>query len=420
MAPVSLLVVGAGSRGTIYADHARRHGAVVVGVAEPRDHYRDRLAQTHTISTDAVASDWRQLAERPRMADAVIIATGDRDHVEPAVAFARRGYHILLEKPMAPTAEECRRIVTAAKDAGVLFAVCHVLRYTLYTERLKGIVDAGILGSIVSLNHLEPVGYWHQAHSFVRGNWRNQSESSPMLLAKSCHDLDWIRYVLGEPCTRVSSFGSLRHFHPGNRPDGAADRCLDCSVERNCPYSAVKIYLGRVRQGITHWPVDVLTPDVTEAGVTEALRTGPYGRCVYACDNDVVDHQVVNMEFQSGATATFTMTGFTRQRDRETRIFGTRGELFGNGQTIEVHDFVTDQTQTIDVNAESDGSIVSGHGGGDERLMQHFVAAVAQGDASRIKSGYDDTLETHLMVFAAETARHEGRVVEVELDQPDS
>ena len=415
MHPVRLIIVGAGSRGAIYAQYAREHPAAVrvVGVAEPRAAQREQLARDHQLAADAMVTDWRELAARPKFADAVVVATSDTEHVEPVVAFAALGYHLLLEKPMAPTADECRRIVAATTAAGVMLAVCHVLRYTRYTERLKAILAAGRIGDVVSIAHLEPVGYWHQAHSFVRGNWGNQARSSPMLLAKSCHDLDWIRYVVGKPCLQVQSFGSLSHFRREHQPAGAADRCLDCGVEASCPYSAKKIYLGRVAVGYTGWPVDVLTTDLTADGVTEALRTGPYGRCVYACDNDVVDHQVVDLLFEGGATGSFTMTGFTRQRDRETRIFGTRGELFGNGQTIEVHDFLTDQTETIDVAIGSDGSIVTGHGGGDARLMEQFVAAVASGDPTKILSGAAESLETHLIVFAAETSRREGRVERV-------
>jgi predicted dehydrogenase len=415
MIPVRLIVVGAGSRGAVYAAHVRDHreSARIVGVAEPRAFYRDRLAREHRVPSDFVAEDWRELAARPKFADAVILATPADCHTEPAIAFADLGYHVLLEKPMAPTADACRLIAAAAERNGVMLAVCHVLRYTRYTETLKAILASGRIGEIVSLEHLEPVGYWHQAHSFVRGNWGNEARSAPMLVAKSCHDLDWIRYVMGQPCVQVSSFGGLQHFRREAQPEGAADRCLDCAVEAACPYSAVKIYLGRVRAGYTGWPVDVLTPDLTEAGVTEALRTGPYGRCVYACDNDVVDHQVVAMKFASGATASFTMTGFTRQRDRETRIFGTRGEIRGDGETLEVHDFLTDHTETIETGIASDGSAATGHGGGDGRLMEQFIAAVAAGDPSQIRSGASESLETTLLVFAAETARRDGRVVDV-------
>jgi predicted dehydrogenase len=413
MPPVTLLVIGAGVRGAGYAEYALAYPdqVKIVGVAEPDAYRRERMAARHAIPAANVFTDWTQAAGRARFADGVIIATQDRLHAGPAIAFAGLGYNMLLEKPMAPNLADCRRIVGAARAAGILFAVCHVLRYTDYTQKVKEIVTAGRLGEVITLQHLEPVGYWHQAHSFVRGNWRNETQSSFMLLSKSCHDLDWISYIMDRPCTHVTSFGSLKHFRRAEQPHGAADRCLDCPVEPSCPYSAVKIYLGRVARGDTGWPTDVLTPDVTLEGVTEALRTGPYGRCVFACDNDVVDHQVVSMQFADQTTATFTMTAFNRQRERETRIFGTRGELYGNGRFIEIHDFLTDQTERIDTELDGDGSLLSGHGGGDLGLMRRFSAALAQNDQSLILSGPDATLETHQMVFAAEQARREARVV---------
>ncbi len=399
----------------MYATWAREHRDAVriVGVAEPRAALRARIAAEHAIAPARAVADWRELATAG-LADGAIIATPDALHAEPAVAFAELGYHLLLEKPMAPGPDDCRRIVGAAERHRVMLAVCHVLRYTRYTEQLVAAVAAGRIGDVVSLAHLEPVGYWHQAHSFVRGNWNNAARSAPMLLAKSCHDLDWIRHVVGRRCTQVASFGGLQHFRREAAPQGAAARCLDCAVEPTCPYSARKIYLGRVDAGYTGWPVDVVAPEqVTRASVTDALRAGPYGRCVYACDNDVVDHQVVAMQFEGGATATFTMTGFTRQRDRETRIFGTRGELFGDGRRLELYDFLTDRTETLDTGVAADGSIVTGHGGGDAGLMEAFVSAVASGDPSLIRSGPAESLETHLMVFAAEEARREARVMQV-------
>ena len=414
MNPVTMLIVGAGSRGTGYATFARQHPdrARVVGVAEPRDFYRNAMAEAYDIPGENVFADWTQAAEREKFADAVIVGTPDALHADPAVAFAGKGYHMLLEKPMAPTEADCRRIVSAVVDSGILFAVGHVMRYTAYTQKLKSLLDSGRIGQVVSIQHFEPVGYWHQAHSFVRGNWGNEARSSFMLLAKSCHDLDWLSYMMGAPCRRVSSFGSLTHFRKGNQPAGAADRCLDCPVEETCPYSAKKIYLGRLAEGHTGWPVDVLTPEITEAGITEALRNGPYGRCVYACDNDVVDHQVVNMEFAGGQTAAFTMTAFNEAGHRKTRLFGTRGEITGDGQRLHVFDFLTDQTEVIDT-ASSDASILGGHGGGDYGLMDSFIAAVATGDPTRILSGPSETLESHLMVFAAERARLNGTVEDV-------
>jgi predicted dehydrogenase len=250
------------------------------------------------------------------------------------------------------------------------------------------------------------------AHSFVRGNWRNEAESGFMLLTKSCHDLDWIQYMIGVPCTAISSFGSLNHFAAENQPQDAADRCLDCGVEANCPYSAKRIYLTALERGNTGWPADVLVPDPTPERILKALRTGPYGRCVYACDNNVVDNQVVIFMFEGKKTATFTMMAFTKMGHRQTRIFGTLGQLVGDGRIIQHYDFLTDKTVEIDTE-ESDGSILGGHGGGDFGLMSCFIKAVATDDASYILSGPDESLASHLLVFAAENSRKTMSIVQI-------
>ncbi len=411
MKPAEIIIIGGGSRGSTYATYATAHPkcATVVGVAEPRDSWRNHLVQEHEIPAENVALDWRAFLSKPKIADAVVIATQDAMHVEPAVALARMGYHILLEKPMAPEEEGCRRIAEAVQEAGIIFAVCHVLRYTAHTQQIKALISSGVIGEVISLQSLEPVGYWHQAHSFVRGNWRRSEESSSMLLAKCCHDLDWIRYIMGQRCTAIHSFGSLKHFRREEQPEGAAARCLDCPCEPQCPYSAKKIYLTRVAKGQTGWPLDVLTADTSEAGITAALRSGPYGRCVYACDNDVVDNQVVNMQFEGGGTASLTMTAFTQADHRQVRIFGTRGELVSNGRTIRHFDFLTDTWSEI-ATPVADSSRLGGHGGGDYALMRAFVEAVRHNDPSLVLSGAAESLETHAMVFAAERSRREGVV----------
>lgn len=413
MKQVSVVIVGGGARGAGYSQYIKEHPeqATLVGVVEPRDFHRNQIAADGQIPAENVLTDWRQLADRPRLADAAIISTPDALHVEPTVALAAKGYHILLEKPMAPTEPDCFRVHAAIKQAGVLLAVAHVLRYADYTVKLKSLLDAGLIGRLVDVQHLEPVGYWHQAHSFVRGNFGNSKTSSPMLLAKSCHDVDWLLHVMGSPCRRVSSFGSLTHFRRDCKPAHAGDatRCTACAYEPQCPYSAIKIYLQRIKNGYRGWPVDMVSPEQTEESMRLALERGPYGRCVYECDNDVVDHQVVNMEFDGGLTAAFTMTAFCAGGGRKTRLFGTRGELFiDGGDQIEHYDFLTDQRTTIDARPAG-----GAHGGGDHGLMEAFLTAVATGDASRILTGPDETLESHRMVFAAERSRNEGRVVEL-------
>jgi predicted dehydrogenase len=383
MAPVSIVVLGAGNRGTGYARWALRHPdrARVVAVAEPREVRRARFAAEHGIPAADAVADWEDLAARPRFADAVLICTQDRMHEGPAEAFAAAGYHILLEKPMAPDEAGCRRIVAAVEKAGVMLAVGHVLRYTPYTRMVKEIVDSGQLGDIMSVQHLEPVGFWHQAHSFVRGNWRRADLATTMLLAKSCHDLDWLAYILGRAPYRVSSFGSLTHFTAASRPPGATDRCLTCAVEASCAYSAARLYGDLLERGQHGWPLAVLLDDFTPAALEEALRDGPYGRCVYACDNDVVDHQVVALEYPGAVTATFTMTAFAQGADRSTRLFGTQGELSGDGLNIRVYDFLTRSDREV-----------------------------ASGNPDLILSGPRESLASHLAVFAAERARRDGTV----------
>ncbi len=415
MPPISILIVGAGDRGTAYASYARHRPDLVsiAGVADPRPFYRDRIAEMYDVPRQTVYASWTEALSGPRIADAVVIATNDREHAGSAIAAAERGYHVLLEKPMAPDPDSCHAIVRAVRASGALFSVCHPFRYVESTRLLREMVSNGVIGDLVSMQHIEPVGYWHQAHSFVRGNWRNEAQSGFMLLTKSCHDLDWIRFLMDQTCSRVSSFGSLSHFHAGNRPEGSADRCLDCSVESNCPYSAKRIYLEAVRNGKTDWPISVLTPDPTPQSVEAALRDGPYGRCVYDCDNDVVDHQVVNLQFETGATASFTMTAFTNTGHRKSHLFGTRGHLYSDGKTIQHFDFLTHSLATVPIDVP-EYPVLMGHDGGDFRVMDGFVKAVVTGDASSILSGANDTLESHMMVFAAEKARRENRVVELD------
>ena len=413
--PLTFLIVGAGSRGFSYARFASQVPSLakVVAVAEPRREYREKMVREHGIPPENVFTDWRDAAKAGRLADAVAICTLDAMHEECVMGLARHGYHILLEKPMAPSAAACRRIIAEIRKHGNTLAVCHVLRYTAYTRAVKKIVDSGRIGDIVSVEHLEPVGFWHQAHSFVRGNWRNEKESSCMLLQKSCHDIDWLSYIIGRHCVRVSSFGSLYFFKPENQPQGAADRCLDCALSKKCPYSAKEFYFGKLRRKELGWPLDVIDPTMafTKASVEKALREGPYGRCVFRCDNDVVDHQVVNLEYEGGVTASFTMTAFNEGGGRHTRIFGTKGTIeTDDSSTIKVFDFLTQRTTTIDTAATA-ATVAGGHGGGDGGIMDAFCRAILEHKPGLIVSGPDATIESHLTTFAAEASRKRGRVV---------
>ncbi|MCO5992851.1 Gfo/Idh/MocA family protein [Actinoallomurus rhizosphaericola] len=413
MARVTLALVGAGLRGRSYARLAHAGGVGrVVALAEPDPGRRAAAAEEFGVPSDRVYADWSELAARERLADAAIVATQDRQHTGPAVRLADLGYHILLEKPMATEEAEAAAIADAAERNRIMLAVCHVLRYTPYTRVLKDVLDSGRIGRLVSVQHLEPVGWWHQAHSFVRGNWRRSDTSAPMLLTKSCHDIDWLMYLFGRSPQRVGSFGGLSHFRPEDAPPGAADRCLDCGVESTCPYSAKRLYLECLGDPARQfWPLSAVTDDHTEEGVLRALRTGPYGRCVYACDNDVVDHQVVTMEFGDGATCSFTMSAFTPMEHRRTRLLGTHGFLDGDGTTIRLVDFRTGTEEVLDTSTTAGASAADGHGGGDQGLVEAFLNAVATGDAAALKSDAATSLASHRVVWAAERARLSGSVV---------
>ncbi|NUW35616.1 Gfo/Idh/MocA family oxidoreductase [Nonomuraea sp. SMC257] len=410
--PVTLAVVGAGARGAAYAELAAQHPdkIKVVAVAEPRDAVRKRFAERHDLAPDLVSPTWQELAARARIADAVLIATLDTEHLAPTEAFADLGYDILLEKPIATTEEETVAIGEAAARTGATIAVCHVMRYTPYTTALREVLPR--LGEIVSVEHLEPIGWYHFAHSYVRGNWRREDEASFALLAKACHDIDWLGFVIGRPVEKVSSFGGLSHFRPENKPVGAAARCQSCAVEPSCPYSAQRIYLDGLRRGGTkQYFTRVATENIlTEQAVSSALAKGPYGRCVYACDNDVVDHQVVNLAYEGGVTASFTMTAFTPMENRHTKIFGSRGQLTGDGRYLSVFDFLTEQTTIIDTSLDG-SSAAEGHAGGDHGLIKAFATALHEGRPELVLSGIAESIAGHRAVFAAERSRCTGTVV---------
>eukprot|EP00794_Sanderia_malayensis_P018615 gene18615-20492_t len=416
---ISVLIVGAGMRGQIYARYARDFPGrmKVVGVAEPVLHRRTAMQKWYNIDENCVFSDWKQAVEIEKFADAVVIATLDDQHKDPCIAFANKGYHILLEKPMATTLQDCEDIVTACKQNKIILAVGHVLRYTPHYLQVKEIIDSGRIGDVVHIQHMEPVGWYHFAHSYVRGNWRKTSETAFSLLTKSCHDIDLLQSFMGKAkCTAVSSFGSLTHFKKSNKPQGATSRCLDCPVEKSCPYSAVKHYLEPVRMGMQTYFCQVVSESPVPEEMEKELRSGPYGRCVYECDNDVVSNQVVNMSFEGGKTASFSMVAFTEKVcERQTTIFGTRGEMSCNeGYPIRVFDFVEEIPEVVQKTQQPEkGTSMSGHGFADYFLMRSFVKAVAKNDPSLLLSGADETLESHRLVFLAEQARIENSVINI-------
>lgn len=408
ISPKTIAILGAGERGALLADVIRQHGYLgrVNAVAEPRDAYRDALVRAHDIPRHHVFSDWREFVACPAMADAVIIATMDQDHVGPAVLCMEMGYDVLIEKPMATSLADCRTIEATQRRTGRIVAVCHSLRFQKGFRKVKELIVDGAIGELVTLDQLEQVAYWHQAHSYVRGNWGKGANSTSMLMAKSCHDIDYLSYLVDRPCLKVSSFGALNYFRGDKAPAGSAERCTDaCPLEPSCAYSAIKAYVLGNREC---WPASVVSPDHSYEAHLAAIRNGPYGRCVWKCDNDVVDHQTVNMQFEGDITATFTMTAFTQHQGRRVRVHGTLGELHFDEDSITIKTYADNNVSRIALGAEQ-----GGHGGGDTRVVREWLLALHSRDDRDLLANAQESLKTHSIVFAAETSRGEGRTVDV-------
>ncbi len=409
--PLTAIVAGAGNRGNTYAGYSLKFPSdlQIVGFAEPIPFRRDRFAGKYAIEARHQFTTWEEIFQVPKFADAVIITTPDHLHYGPAMAALRMGYDILLEKPIAQTWQQCTDIMDLATEKSRIVAICHVLRYAPFFRKIKEVIDSGLLGRLVSIQLMEPVEHIHMSHSFVRGNWRNSVESNPMLLAKSCHDLDLLYWLIGKPCRRVSSFGSLTWFRKENAPGGCTPRCTDgCAVETGCPYSALKIYYQK-RTWLHHFDL----PENGDQGPTilRLLQTGPYGRCVYHCDNDVVDHQVVLLEFGDAITAAFSMEAHTSYGGRRIRIMGSMGDIVGDENDLIATDFRTNAVTRS--NVKEYASLSSGHGGGDYGLVRDFIRAVSERQPKHLLTTVQEAMESHLIGFRAEMSRTEGKIVAV-------
>lgn len=412
MSKIKVALIGAGLRGMIYTNYALSHPdeMQLVAVADPNSDRVDKFKKAHSIEDQMCFTDWRDMLAQPKLADAVLVCTQDKMHYEPTMKALEAGYPVLLEKPMSPDPQECVDMGEKARNSGQILSICHVLRYTKFFGTIKRLLDEGSIGQLMSIQHNENVAHWHQAHSYVRGNWRNSIESSPMILAKSCHDLDILLWLAGDDCVSVSSFGSLSHFKEENAPEGAPTRCTDgCPVSDSCLYYAPNIYITEEDS----WVKWALSDDQSNESLLKALQEGPYGRCVYHCDNDVVDHQVVNMEFANEVTAVFTMSAFTKDCTRTIKLMGTKGEIRGamEKSEIELIRFDQDKPELISLDVLSDDM---GHGGGDGGLIKDFIRLVRGDSNGKGLTSGETSVQSHLMAFAAEQARVTKEVVHLD------
>jgi len=407
--PVTAITCGAGNRGNVYGNFAAAYPDMldIVGVAEPIAIRNERYAQKHKIKTENRFTTWEDVFKRPKFADAIIITTPDNLHYGPCMKALEMGYDVLLEKPISPSEKECRDILALAKKSGRIVGVCHVLRYAPYFVRLKELMHNGSIGNIISIQHMEPIEHIHMSHSYVRGNWHNSKQTTPIILAKSCHDLDILRWMIDKPSQSVHAFGSLDWFTSKNAPEGSTARCMDgCKVESTCPYSAMKIYYHERQRTY----VFDLPEEKSKQGdyILEQLRTTNYGRCVYKMENNQPDHYITNILFENNITASFSMEAFTSYEGRRTRVMGSMGDIVGDMNEFKITDFRTGEVRTW--SQKSDG-----HGGGDWRLVANWVQAVDKRDASLLTSTIDASIESHLMGFAAEKSRLNKTVESVKL-----
>ncbi len=402
MRTIKIAILGFGQRGNIYGQYALVYPQEfeVVAVADNSEARRALAAKSFSCP---IYSDYQSLLAAKPQADLIVVSTDDNVHEEHAIACIKAGYDLLLEKPIANHLDSCQRIEAAAKAHQRKVIVCHVLRYTPFYRTVKTILDEGKLGEIVTVEASENVGYYHQAHSFVRGPWRNKAESSPMILAKCCHDMDILRWLIGKECLSVASFGGLSVFKKECAPKGATAYCSDCPVE-DCVYKAQKIYSEY--QWMTGYFNAV--QDSKEV-MLQKLRHSQYDRCVYGgCDNDVVDHQVTVMQFAEGITVTHSMTAFSKEIYRDLKIHGTKAELYGVMESgeLEIRTYGGD-TEKVKVHAEFS---VGGHGGGDSGMMHELYLAF-NGQPTKGISYLDVSIDSHYMSFSAEESRLAGGMV---------
>lgn len=415
MKKLKVVLIGGGDRGMRYTnimkDHMPEHYEVIA-VAEPLENRRHFVRDRHSIPEEMCFTDWKPLLEKGKIADLCVIATMDRDHFAPAMKAIELGYDLLLEKPIAPTQEQCTLLTKAAKEKGVRVVICTVLRYSDVFCALKRIIDDGKVGKIMSINHEECVGIVHQSHSFVRGNWGNVERSSNMLLQKSCHDIDILQWLLQKKCLKVQSYGALSYFTRENAPEGSPERCHEgCPASETCPFNAVKLYYDDKENG---WFRGAATKHVyhTDELVEKALKETLYGKCVYKCDNDVVDHQTVNMLFEDNVTVTFSMNAFNAG-GRHIHIMGTKGEIraaLDSGSPIDVYSYETKSTKTYDIYG-TDG-VTGGHGGGDEGIIAALYEYLTGNYTGKSIPDIWESYYNHSIVFAAEKSREENTVVD--------
>ncbi len=461
--PITAVLLGAGRRGfQSYGNYALKNKKQLkfVAVAEPIQARREKFAKLHSIPSDRCYKSWEDLLDESKLADIAFVCTQDQMHTEPTMLALEKGYHVLLEKPMAHNLKDCIKIVKKVEETGRILGVGHILRYTDFFSKIYKIIQKGLIGDIINITHRENVMWYHYAHSFIRGPWANVEKSSPMILAKCCHDLDLLYWIVGSLPKKISSFGGLMHFKPENAPEGAPNYCLDgCPAKDTCLYYAPRIYidiipmiqimdksenkllkiLSRLRKNHANFLTyisKILTPfkelryykdfpvyylytgqkeDYSDEAKAKILKKSPYGRCVYHCDNDVVDHQVVNIEFENGVTASLTMHGFSEREGRTLRIDGSRATIIGeyhvSGEKIIFYDHFSGKEKLI--YKKKLRMKAREYDQGDFELVEVFIKSLISKEMAEPLTNAKASLESHLMAFAAHKSRLNNSIIDM-------
>ena len=424
--PVTAIIVGAGHRAFVYSKLAKTNPELlkIVGVADPNPIRRKKAMDEFGFSEDMCFENAEELAKHGKLADTVINGTMDEQHLETAVPLLNAGYDMLLEKPFAPNEEEMRQIVDCAKKNNSKVMICHVLRYTPFYYGIKERIVNGEIGDIINIQTTEHVSYHHLSTSYVRGKWANKDKChTTMLLAKCCHDLDIMMWMMADTKpTQISSFGGKFQFKPENAPKNAGTICMkDCPLVDTCVYSTKRLYIDHLdRWAFYVWDAleDKENPTI-EDKIALMKSDNPYARCIYKCDNNVVDHQSVLVNFASGATGTHNMVGGSAEPRRDIHIIGTKGEIFGNFEeskftvlkinpSPDAHNEECD-VEEVDLNVSGDMvGAYGGHGGGDERLAADFVKFIRGEKPSLACTSIFDSVAGHLSVYLADESRENG------------
>lgn len=400
-------VIGAGVRGTSLARKlsSSELNAAVAAVAEPDEEKRKAFASEFNLEKEAVFTGWEDLANKLTNCDAAVIATLDNQHAGPAIACLNNSWHILLEKPLADNFQDCKLIVETQKKRNKVVAVCHTLRFMDGFRKVRNLISDGTIGDLVHIEHMEAIGHLRFAHNYVRGRWAREKENTFLLLHKCSHDIDYINWLFSEQCIRVSSFGSLKYFTSANAPAGSTHRCTDgCIIREDCTYSAPSIY---VNTRLDEWPArDICRIHSTDEHLN-AIKTGPYGVCVWQAENDVVDHQAVMMEFEGGATATCTLTGYSATNGRRIRLQGTHGEILFDeaAGTISTKLFTGEKEDLILIASPET------YHPEDQDIVDEWLSSII--NSTTVTVDAVEALRTHAVVFAAEISRKENRTVEM-------